>query len=100
MSDWQPGDLALCVNDSPLDCGHVLHDAAFSARKGTKIEVEGVDTVQRLTGYPECDCEVLIFSAGSGLAQRFVKITPGHEVEGSGVEREKFKQGNPWKVPA
>jgi len=93
MSDWQAGDLALCVNDGVLHCGHGKHDASRSVKSGAVIRVDGIGKSSVLAGYGDCDCDVLIFGSGQGLSMRFVKITPGHKTTGSEVD-----QKQPWKV--
>jgi hypothetical protein len=49
MSDWQVGDLAVCVDDSPCSNEH-FRGAPFQVAKGTVLHVSGVGKTPRL-GY-------------------------------------------------
>jgi len=96
MADWSPGDLALCVRSGEFycECG-VLHGGNMHLRKGRKFEVKAVTIASRHEQFraEDCECQVLRFSITNGHVGRFVKITPGHQIEGSEVD-----QRNPWKV--
>jgi len=92
MGDWVPGDLALCVRGGPITGG----DAAPVA--GRKYQV--IST--RIMLWTDCTTSLGLILAGAPLNktgipiwwhERFVKITPGHQIEGSEVD-----QRNPWKV--
>lgn len=93
--DWKPGDIGMCVNDGPLHCGHGLHDAKNSVKRGAIVTVTDVSTTRAIVGYGRCTCECIIFGAGAGLSKRFVKVSPGHKIEGSEVD-----QKEPWLVEA
>jgi hypothetical protein len=98
--DWQPGDLALCLKRT---------HPKFPGQIATRLVVARLYTVERVgRPTPWLDgeralglSEVKTLQRNSGWPETlFVKITPGQELQGSEIERERFKQGNPWKVPA
>lgn len=97
--DWQPGDLALCIKVTH----HVIPGVAERIRVGAAytvvkvgrpvVELDG----ERALGF----AEVKPRARNCGYPETlFRKITPGADIQGSEIERERFKQGNPWKVPA
>lgn len=98
--DWKPGDLALCVKRT---------HPAFPGETATRLAVLRVYTVERV-GRPSLRLkgerplglrETKPLQPNCGWPETlFRKITPGANIEGAEIEREHFKQGNPWKVPA
>ena len=82
MSDWQAGDLALCVNDQ---------DAPL-LRKGRIYTVRIVGSIGDATGLALIETEK-VKPTGGFYASRFVKITPGHKITGSEVD-----QKEPWSA--
>lgn len=96
--DWKPGDMALCINP----------DGWFERATRQRLPGPVMGQVHQVEAvwihcFPENQYETLVFGPwpnDSFDAKQFRKITPGTEINGSEVEREKFKQGNPWKVPA
>lgn len=95
---WKRGDLALCINSD----GWSLRGSKGKSPGPQCGEVNEVAAVW-MHGFPEGDIEALQFPAWPGdsfASDNFVKVTPGADIEGSEIERERFKQGNPWKVPA
>ena len=89
MSGWEPGDLALCVRT-----GEVVHHAPNGVRchhegrkvppRGSVREVVRVEPALTDKGTVfSCGCLTLSFAdGGSGVALRFINITPGAEAEG------------------
>lgn len=97
--DWKKGDMALCIGAHPM--------------YPPEVQPGSFHTVEMVWRGIPCSDDLTIFDMAFdlvGIARvppdncywhgHFVKVTPGHEVEGKEVEHEKFKQGNPWKVPA
>lgn len=95
MSDWQPGDLALCVKQGPWMQRFSNGGEAPCAGPMAGDVCLVVDVVVSLFG------DLGLFFAewpdyslgGQYRAERFVKITPGADIEG--IEAEKRR-----KVPA
>lgn len=77
MTDWQKGDLALCVHDQPMifpkPCGSGnWRHRGTQVRKGEIYTVDGLGVTETSDRRPR-----LIFVCGrSGLAIRFRKIRP------------------------
>ena len=87
MSDWQAGDLAMRVSN-----------VRPSVEKRTGLRQGGLYTVSNVVEYQGIQGLQLIGCVFKGRleavrASRFVKITPGHKIEGSEVD-----QKEPWKV--
>lgn len=90
MTDWQPGDLALCVMGGDLNPGVKVMPEGFP-QAGRIYLVESVGVFRFFSG----------MKAGLGLvdgpknidgtrewgARRFVKVTPGHKIKGVEVEK-------------
>ena len=70
-NDWEPGDLALCVNTSPIECIEGTHMG------GNCPPHMSVTTVSDI-GPSECGvCQVLVIDGGRYcVAARFIKVTP------------------------
>lgn len=84
MTDWQPGDLALCVKRGEIKCSVVRHSGKLVPPLMTVREVKKVSPC--VHGY--CKCETLYFTDNfAGLSARFVKVTPGVDINGKEVER-------------
>jgi len=95
VSDWQAGDLALCVRGGVKTRTGAIYCVKYVKLPREKTFEGGVwwinncgDIELRFTGMTD----VPGIWAG---ARRFVKITPGHKIEGSEVD-----QKQPWKVDA
>lgn len=91
--DWKRGDLALCVNTD----GWAVRGNKSSMAGPKAGQVNEVSAVW-MHCFPEGDIEALQFPAwpeGSFASENFVKVTPGHKIEGSEVD-----QKDPWKVSA
>jgi len=94
MGDWQPGDLALCVRgEASQEPTAQAISGHKKARRGGVYKVEQFLLVAEL--YPALVLEGhhSAHSSRAWCASCFVKITPGHKIEGSEVD-----QRNPWKV--
>ena len=95
--DWKPGDLALCIKRThPAYPGEV----ATRLTVGRAYTVYAVGRPQmRLDGErPLGLLEVKPRQPGCGWPETlFRKVTPKTEIKGAEIERERFKQGNPWK---
>ena len=81
MSNWEPGDLALCVKSSALVCECGVRHSGELVRKGAVYEVQRMVKAYDLTG-TRCGCFGLVFLGGRGLAERFIKVTPGADIKG------------------
>lgn len=94
---WKVGDIALCthsggwLNARKLTFG-IGPDSGFIGTVNSISSKEVAGFAYLGLGFAEF--------TGHFAASCFVKITPGPEPKGSEIERERFKQGNPWKVPA
>ena len=93
MSDWQAGDDGICIKLGPWTYTESGAEAN-GPTCGQKVKVRRVEWCQGhqvevlwLEGWPGDD------DHDSFFASNFVKITPGHTVEGSEVD-----QREPWKV--
>jgi len=93
MSNWQPGDLALCIKQGPweavYDDGEV--EPSEGPAPGSINVVKGLvytrgDLCLHLDGWLENDGSFSGF-----IASRFRKVTPGSEPEGAEVERRRRK---------
>lgn len=95
--DWQPGDLALCIKRT---------HSAYPGEIATRLVLLRVYTVERV-GRPNsrvdgerplglCECKPRQPNSGWPESM-FRKIAPGTEIHGAEIERQRFKQGNPWK---
>jgi len=96
--DWKPGDLALCINSDGWSTPGDPSTVHPGPRTGQISQVAGV----WVHWFPEGLIEALEFSAWPNDSFRsdcFVKVTPGHDIEGNEIAREAFTKGNPWKVP-
>lgn len=96
--DWKPGDMALCINPDGWAQRDGVPDVP-GPKLGQVYEVQQVWVMC----FPDGQYETLVFSpwANDGYhSENFRKVTPGTEINGAEIERERFKQGNPWKVPA
>lgn len=94
MSDWEPGDLALCIKVTH----DILPGIATDLRVGALYTVTIVGRPQkRIKGERALGLkEVQPWIPGRGYPETlFVKITPEHKIEGSEVD-----QKDPWKVSA
>jgi len=95
--DWKPGDWAICINSD----GWQLRGSSSrypGPEHGQVMQVEGV----WVHCFPEGVFECLVFGPwpnDSFHAVYFVKVSPGHQIEGDEIEREAFAKGNPWRVP-
>lgn len=79
MSDWQKGDLALCIKQGPwLDNNGNLH--TDGPRSGEVCRVIAVLTLDGELGLALCEHPFDLF--GCFTARRFRKITPGAKIEG------------------
>lgn len=73
MSDIQPGDVVVCVDDQPIQCG-------FGVHLGTSVKRGKTYRVTSITRQMDCRrCEILILDDITGVAQRFRKIRPADE---------------------
>jgi hypothetical protein len=97
LSDWQAGDLALCVNKGVLhcDCGVELtgEDAPPAGAAREVVHVGRCDdddpTLPDDEEWEPCEFPVLHFADGaSGNAIRFRKIRPLNEAERDAALRE------------
>ncbi len=95
---WKRGDQALCINsDGWYARGGVTTNSGPTA--GQVFTVTGI----WYHCFPEEQIEALTFASwphDSFDSRNFVKVSPGHQIEGDEIEREAFTKGNPWKVPA
>ncbi|MDR6511497.1 hypothetical protein J2792_002369 [Novosphingobium capsulatum] len=89
MSDWQPGDLALCIDGSDHP-----NLGASPVKSGSIHTVEGVIETRSGIGLFLVGVSVPSIT-GACRASRFVKITPGTEIKGREVEKHR-----PVKVDA
>jgi hypothetical protein len=96
MSNWEPGDLALCTRPGKLvhrgrTGKRCIHGGLGAPPLGSVREVLRVELALTDLGRPfDCGCEVLVLAGGKqGVAMRFVKVTPGADVE----ETEKLLEG-------
>lgn len=83
MADWQIGDLALCVERSvscfnPTIPGHIYEVKRVWENKGVALDFVGIFNGHRSRSV--CDF-------WGHHPSRFVKITPGSNIEGEEVER-------------
>ena len=85
MSDWQAGDIALCVG--AIKRRH-LNGCVFTV-KSTWVGPHEV-TSEPTLGLRFVDLP-LPHNLGAWCAHHFVKITPGHKITGSEVD-----QKEPW----
>ncbi len=97
MSDnWQPGDLALCVNDRAMrcQCGRLHNNTMAHVAEGMVGEVLSIGRVSDwLPG--RCRCPILEIGAGRiGLAVRFQRIRP-HTSDAEDAETIRLLQGKP-----
>lgn len=92
MSDWQPGDLALCVDDTNLAMGRI--------RRGGLYTVEQV-RVGRHVAHGECVCLDLrgVDDLFGYAAPRFRKIRP-HTPDAEDAETIRLLTGKPVPEPA
>lgn len=95
MTDWQPGDLALCVKggrivSSPLlrpplpeypNTGKIYTVDGVSVDKFIQVPGESVLALH-FTDAPTNRCGKRVWAA-----ERFVKVTPGADIKGVEVER-------------
>lgn len=88
MSNWEPGDLALCVKTGKLS--HLSPNGVRCTHGGGLVPPRGsVRTVVRIEQARtdrgtvfSCGCLNLVFADGSlGAALRFTKVTPGTDVQ-------------------
>jgi hypothetical protein len=104
MSDWQPGDLALCVKQGLVacECGRE-YTGQLAPPVGSVAEVVGImrcdDDV--ICGWSEpCAAPVLLLDSGKGgLAVRFRKIRP-HTPDAEDAETIRLLTGKPVPEPA
>ncbi len=94
MSDWAPGDLALCLTTAPIydcRCGCV-HGGKASPPRGS---IRGVVRVE----YDPDGCELLLVvgAEASALSRRFRKIRPLSDEEAQQFVAD-LKVGKPAKV--
>ena len=91
MTDWQPGDLALCVKggkitslecEPPLDGFPAAGSIYTVKRAGTYTFGTGTKLALWFTNAPRNSSGDRVWSA-----ERFVKVTPGADIEGVEVER-------------
>jgi hypothetical protein len=86
MSDWAPGDLAVCVTRDPFVCEHgCTHGGMATPALGVVKEVVAVRLEimdwGRIAGQP-CGCLDMVFADGShGNVVRFRKIRPDKHEE-------------------
>lgn len=80
MSDWQVGDLAVCVKGGEIRCPNCLHKGGDVPRHGKAVEVVHIGA--SIIGYGPgagfpCGCVCLYLADGTcGVSQRFRKIRP------------------------
>lgn len=90
MSDWQAGDLALCVRFSPNHPPSVAPGSMHTVEEvWWAIDADNLaeeDIALTFVGVPLMD-------GCAYWSGNFTKITPGHTIEGSEVD-----QREPWKV--
>lgn len=91
MSDWQPGDLALCVRGGDLDPEYAWPTVDRFPEAGRVYLVHGVvmenfSTVGHSMGLILPDAPPNVRGNHVWCAGRFVKVTPGAEIEGKEVE--------------
>jgi len=92
--NWEPGDLALCVKG-----GTLVTPAKETPKAGALYTVSGVLT--RTFGNIEHSVLALRLKDGppnndnkyEWAAHRFVKVTPGEEIEGKEVEKKRELEG-------
>jgi hypothetical protein len=103
--DWNPGDLALCVNNAPLECigcGAELTGKACPPR-GSVRQVKAVircdEAITEEGGLSEIECAapVLIFADSEADATRCRKIRP-HSPDAEDAETIRLLNGE--RVPA
>lgn len=102
MSDWQPGDLALCVNDRPMEvaCGCALpHIGSPAIVAGRVYEVRALCAGDAVAPGWGCTCTALLFENAAGIVQRFRKLQPLTTIERKAAE-EDLRVLRPAKVPA
>ena len=93
MTDWQPGDLALCVRGGIL-LKTYLHPLPAYPESGKLYNVVDID-FQEFTYTQDKKVVALVFSDApvnrcgtkTWAAARFVKVTPDADIEGKEVER-------------
>ena len=78
MSDWQIGDLALCVDDGIIQCDGGRHLGGNAPKKGAVLRVDGI-----VTSYAEdgrlmpCGCVTVLLAGGfKATPKRLRKILP------------------------
>lgn len=80
MSDWQIGDLALCVDDGIIHCGGGnMHTGQCAPKRGAVLRVTGIIAVTyALNGkLMDCGCPAIEFAGGLGATpKRLRKILP------------------------
>jgi hypothetical protein len=99
MADWQPGDLALCVNTRVVKSGRWIHNGGSHLRCGAVYTVKGVYLCPQ-TG-PLCLAlrEVVSEGVGGGFAAwRFRKIRP-HTPDAEDAETIRLLTGKPVPEP-
>lgn len=78
MSDWQVGDLALCVTRDPIKCPQLSgsHQGEWAPAVGSVRKVVAIGP-SRAPGFTHCDCVGLSLETEEvGHNLRFVKVTP------------------------
>lgn len=95
--DWAAGDQALCISSAGW------YDP-FNGDDSNGPDLGSVHQVQGVSQWFLWGREILALRFSPWpiwyQASCFRKVTPGADIQGSEIERERFKQGNPWKVPA
>jgi hypothetical protein len=97
VSDWQPGDLALCVKGGQLVPAVIRTDYPAAGRVYTVAAV-GLGfflTGKQLALWLSSDAPVNTCGERVWTASRFVKVTPGADIKGIEVERRVPVKGEP-----